>query len=211
MICSSTQDLIRIITKKGRVIINMNAEIQDYRDNKRKKEMIDGKIYLMARPCREHINVQDNITMIFNSYFKQNKRKCRAMTEDKLYINEDNYLEPDIKILCRETRKDDIPVIVVEVLSKSTSDRDLGVKMEKYAELGIKEYWIISWEMSTVNIYLLNENKKYDHYKSYAFFSDEKELRRLDEKELKEVVTEFSPTSFPELKIQLEEVFDLFV
>ena len=189
----------------------MNAQVQnDYCDNKRKIEKIDGKTYLMARPCREHINVQDNIAMIFNAYFKQNKRKCRAMSEDQLYINENNYYEPDIKILCRETRKDDIPVIVIEILSKSTADRDLGIKMKKYAELGIKEYWIVSWEMTTISVYRLNESNYYEHFKSYALFSDEKELKRLDEKELKEVVTEFSSASFPELTIQLADVFDFF-
>ena len=196
------------------MIINMNAEIQNYRDNKRKKEMIDGKIYLMARPCDEHIDVQDNIARIFNNYFIQNKRKCRARTESQLYHNEKNYYIPDVKILCRETGNndiDDIPVIVIEVLSKSNTDIDRIIKMKKYAELGIKEYWIITWEMSLIEIYcLLDENKEYDHHKSYAYYKTEEELRRLDEDELKDVVNEFSPVSFPELLIQLEDVFDIF-
>jgi len=179
-------------------------------DNKRKKEKIDGRIYLMATPCREHREVQFNIASIFNAYFKQNKRKCRAIIEHELYIDEENSLEPDIKVLCRESRNDDIPVIVVEVLSKSTSNRDFGIKMKKYAALGIKEYWIISWELMTVNVYLLDDNKIYDHYKSYAYFASEKELTKLDENELKEVVNEFSTVSFPELIVQLADVFDIF-
>jgi len=188
----------------------MNAEIQNYRDNKRKKEMIDGKIYLMARPCDEHINVQDNLVGMFNNYFKQNKRRCRAFTESQLYHNEKNYYIPDVKILCRESRNDDIPVIVIEVLSKSNTIIDRIIKMKKYAELGIKEYWIITWEMSLIEIYLLNENKEYEHYKSHAYYKTEDELRRLDDDELKEVVNEFSPVSFPELTIRLEDVFDIF-
>ena len=173
--------------------------------------MIDGKIYLMARPCDEHIDVQDNLTMIFNSYFKHNKRKCRARTESQLYVNEKNYVEPDVKVLCRENNKnDDIPVIVIEVLSKSTVDIDRDLKMAKYATLGIKEYWIITWEMSLIEIYLLNGNKEYKRYKTYAYYSSEQELRRLDEDELKEVVNEFSPVSFPELTVKLEDVFDIF-
>ena len=212
---------MRIINKtkeRQKGVVNMNAEIQNYSDNKRKKEMIDGKIYLMARPCDEHIDVQDNLTMIFNSYFKRNKRKCRARTESQIYVNEKNYFEPDVKILCRESaeqtrQNDDIPVIVVEVLSKSTGDRDKGVKMDKYAALGIKEYWIITWEAMLIDIYLLNENKEYKeykHYKSYSYYASEQELKRLDEDELREVVNEFSPVSFHELTIKLEDVFDIF-
>jgi len=188
----------------------MNAEIPDFRDNRRKKEMIDGKIYFIARPCDEHIDVQDNIARIFNNYFIKNKRKCRARTESQLYHNEKNYYIPDVKILCRESRNDDTPVIVIEVLSKSNTDIDRIIKMKKYAELGIKEYWIITWEMSLIEIYLLNDNKEYSYYKSYAYYKTEEELRRLDEDELKDVVNEFSPVSLPELAIQLEEVFNIF-
>ena len=191
----------------------MNEQAQNYSDRKIKKEKIDGQIYLMATPCREHRDVQYNISNAFNSYFKKNKRRCRAIFDHELYIDESNMLEPDIKILCRESRNDDIPVIVIEVLSKSTQGRDLGVKMKKYAELGIKEYWIVTWELSTIVIYLLNEdrqNQQYDLYKSYAYYSSESELARLDEYELKDAVKEFSPALFPELVIQLEDVFDIF-
>jgi len=189
----------------------MNAQIQDYiNDRKIKKEKIDGQIYLMASPRDEHLDVQYNITNAFNDYFKKNKRKCRARIDSQLYINEDNYVEPDVKILCRENKNDDIPVIVIEVLSKSTQGRDFGVKMKKYAELGIKEYWIVTWELSSIVIYLLNDEKQYNFYKSYAYYSSEAELKRLDENELKEVVKEFSPVLFPEIIIRLEDVFDIF-
>ena len=179
-------------------------------DRKIKKEIIDGQIYLMATPCGEHRDVQANFASIFNDYFKRNNRRCRAIFDHELYINEKNTLEPDIKILCREKRNDDIPVIIIEVLSKSTRDRDLGVKMEKYAQLGVKEYWIVTWETSSIDIYLLNENNEYKWHKSYVHYISEEELRRLDEIELKEVVKEFSPSSFPELIIKLEDVFDIF-
>ncbi|MCL2773905.1 MAG: Uma2 family endonuclease [Oscillospiraceae bacterium] len=181
----------------------MTEPVQNFiGDNKRKTEKIDCKIYLMSAPCDEHIDVQYNIAEIFNIYFKKNKRRCRAFTDSKTPINLDNYVKPDVKIICRESRNDDIPVIVVEILSNSTRGRDLGIKMKRYAELGVKEYWIITWELTAIDIYLLNDNKVYEYYKSYALKSDEDEL--------KEIVTEFSPPSFPELKIQLEDVFYIF-
>lgn len=186
----------------------MNEPIQY--SEKRKTEIIDGKIYLMASPCDEHINVQDNINNIFNTYFKQNKRKCRAMNESDIRVNNENRYRPDVKILCRETRSDDIPVIIAEILSKSTQDRDLGIKMKKYAELGVKEYWIVTWETSSIVIYLLSEDKRYDFYKSYALFTSEDELERLEEEEKKEIINEFSSVSFPEFVIRLEDVFDIF-
>jgi len=174
-----------------------------------KREKIDGRIYLV-RPSGEHRDVQANLTTIFNSYFKKNNRRCRAVSDHELYLDEDNFFEPDIKVLCRETRSDDMPVIVVEVLSKSTRARDLGPKMKKYAELGIKQYWIVTWETLSIDIYLLSGDNIYELYRSYAHFTSEAELKRLDEEERQAAVGEFSPPSFPELVVRLEDVFDIF-
>jgi Uma2 family endonuclease len=188
----------------------MNENIEKTYDRKLKIEKIDGRIYLMATPCREHREIQGNLNTIFNNYFRQNKRRCRAIIEDRLDIDENNFFEPDAKVLCRESRNDDIPVIVIEVLSKSTRGRDLGIKMKKYASIKIKEYWIVTWETLSIDTYILNENNEYELYESYACFASEAELKRLDEDEQKTIVGEFSPLSFPELIVRLEDVFDIF-
>jgi len=175
-------------------------------ERKFKEEKIDGKIYLMATPCREHRFIQGNLNTIFNNYFKKKKKRCVSIFEDRLNSDIDNYFEPDVMVFCYDTSKN-IPLIVIEVLSSSTRDRDLGIKMKKYAALGIKEYWIVTWETLSIDIYSLSDDKKYEFYKSYAYFAVEDLTHRLSENEKKEVVTEFSPVSIPDLKILLEDVF----
>ena len=190
----------------------MDAPIQDFVDKKLKREMIDGQIYLMASANDEHVDVQANISAAFNDYFAQHKRKCRARINSQVYLDEKNYLEPDVKVLCRETRSDDIPVIAVEVLSKSTEYRDYGIKMKKYAEFGIREYWIVNWKNSTVSIYLLKDGS-YEHFKTYARdIPGDRELKNLDEEEKAEIeiVEKFSPLSFPVLVMPMEKVFYIF-
>ena len=196
-----------------RCVINMTERVEKFIDRKIKKEKINGQIYLMASPCSEHRQVQGNLSTILNDYFKKNKRKCRAIFDHDLYIDEDNTLEPDIKILCRETRTDNIPVLVIEVLSKSTQDRDYSVKMKIYAEIGIREYWLIDWKDGTAAVYLLSENC-YKHYKTYALYiPNDKELQNLDEYEKTyiETVKEFHPVSFPELVVKMDDIFDIFI
>jgi len=185
------------------ISIHDNSHIKG---EKYKEEKIDGKIYKMAPPCNEHVDVQTNLNYIFTDYFKQNKKPCRARQGSGLEIDENNSLEPDLQIVCREKDNGEIPVIVVEVLSKSTRKRDLGVKMKKYAGLGIREYWIIAWEVSSITVYLLNEDGKYEFYDSYSVFT---EKDKLEEDIIKEIVTAFSPVSFPELLIRLDDVFDI--
>jgi len=186
------------------ILIQDNSHIKG---EKYKEEKIDGKIYKMAPPCNEHVDVQNNLNYIFTDYFKQNRKPCRAMSGGGLNIDENNSFEPDLQIKCREKDNGAIPVIVVEILSKSTRKRDLGVKMKKYAQLGIREYWIISWESSSITLYLLGEDGKYEFYDIYSVFT---EKDKLEEDILKEIVTAFSPVSFPELVVKLEDVFDIY-
>ena len=178
-----------------------------------KEEKIDGKIYLMARPSDNHEGVQGNIFYIFNDYFRRNKKRCRIKNEAQIYHNKDNYFIPDLMVFCynntRENNKK-IPVIIIEVMSKSTYDKDMNIKMKKYAELGIPEYWLVDYNNHTVNIFTLTEQQIYSHYKSYSYFTEEDydETGELREKEHKpEIIEEFSPVNFPDLAIKLEDIF----
>ena len=189
--------------------MNEPIQMRNFSERYPKTEKIDGEIYMMSAPCDEHIYVQGNLVYTFTDYFKRNKRKCRIMQDAKTDIDANTFVKPDLKILCKGSNNGEIPVIVIEILSRSTRDRDLGVKMKKYAELGVKEYWIITWEIVSIDIYLLNEEKKYDRYKSYVYYSSENELKDLDEDEKEHFVKEFSPVSFPELTVKLEDVFDI--
>ena len=155
-----------------------------------KIEKINGKIYLMATPADEHIDVQVNLAYIFTDYFRRNKKRCAARTEARLDIDANNFFKPDLMILCYNN-SEHTPLIVIEILSNSTRERDLGVKMEKYAQLGIKEYWIITWEISAIDIYLLTADKSYKIYKSYSYLRE----------------TQFSPVSIPELTVNIDDVF----
>jgi len=188
----------------------------NYLDNPFTEEKIDGKIYLMARPNGRHTMIQGNLFEIFNNYFAQKKKKCKAIFEWQLYIDKDNYVQPDLLIYCKsnnEKKNKAVPLIVIEVLSDSTWKKDVTDKMRKYAELGIEEYWIIDPRNQRVSIYKLNDNKYAEPSEVYGYpfnlddddFSPVPEVR---EKEEQEVIKEFAPPFFPDLTIMLEDVFD---
>ena len=192
---------------------NYAVDDTNYIDDPFVEEMIDGKIYLMARPDSRHLIIQRNLSEIFRDYFKKNKRKCTAISEMQIYIDEYNYVEPDVLIYCIDNNKKKdrrIPVIIIEVLSPSTWKKDVTSKMQKYAEIGIEEYWTIDYLAKRINIYKLNGDK-YDFHESYYFFSEEdfSIVPKIRAKEEGEFIKEFSPISFPEMTILLEDVFNL--
>ncbi|MEM8602864.1 MAG: Uma2 family endonuclease [Cyanobacteria bacterium P01_H01_bin.121] len=53
------------------------------------------------------------------------------------------------------------PLIVVEVVSPSSGERDYQDKLQEYARVGAQEYWILDPDAQTASIYRLNEASEY--------------------------------------------------
>jgi len=191
--------------------------MQDYAidDNvfsdKRRKEIIDGRIYLMASPSEKHVSIQYNLCSIFNEYFRKGKNKCLAILAKDLYISRTNWLIPDLLIYCKdnnEKKNKKVPLIVVEILSESTWKRDVTVKMKKYAELEIEEYWIIDPDTQRLTIYKL-EDGKYEQSELYNLpLPVEEDVPIKPDDEEVEIIKNFSPAFFPELTVSLEDIFN---
>jgi len=184
----------------------------NYIDNPFIEERIDGKIYLMARPNNRHATIQENLFEILNRYFASKDKRCRAMFERQLYMNKDNYVQPDLLIYCKdnnEKKNKSVPLIVIEVLSDSTWQKDMTTKMRKYAELGIEEYWIIDPKSQKLSIYGL-DGGRYEVSEAYnqPFEDDFSHVPEVRAREEQAVAKEFSPSFFPDFVIKLADVFD---
>ncbi|WP_370729802.1 Uma2 family endonuclease [Fibrella arboris] len=56
-----------------------------------------------------------------------------------------------------ETMVHPAPDLIVEILSRSTTSRDRGIKFEDYAAHGVREYWIIDPVRESLEQYQLDE------------------------------------------------------
>ena len=182
-------------------------------------EILDGKIFYMAPPAGEsHHNITDNITTIFKNYLKG--KPCRAYSDgpyvhldtvDVSDISKKDKLIPDVMIVCNKDiiKKNFIagaPDLIVEVLSPSTAKNDIGYKKDLYAEYGVKEYWIISQEERSVQVYILKDGVyKLDNI--YRIYEDWV-LEGMDEEEKSEIIKEFKTSLYDDLIIKVEEVFE---
>lgn len=93
-----------------------------------------------------------------------------------------------------------VPKFIVETLSPSTAKRDRAEKKEIYEKVGVEEYWIVTPQGKTVEIYYL-ENGKYDLQQSYILQDDKNEDHYNAE-------TEICLWAFPHIKMILGEIFD---
>ena len=182
----------------------------------RRKEIINGQIYLMAGAATPHNDIVGNLFFIIKRHLRG--KRCKVYGENiKVYFDEENEVLPDIKIVCdRDKIKSDkiygAPDLVVEVLSPSTSKKDLTVKKDLYERYGVPEYWIISPKEKSVQVYLLKENGyKLDNV--YHDFSEEdiKDAKKYgDDEQIKIINVKTIKTLLygDDLIINISEIFE---
>ena len=103
-------------------------------------------------------------------------------------------VQPDISVIC-DLEKLDIkgclgpPDWIIEIVSPSTAKKDTKDKYEVYEFAGVREYWIVYPEARNVYVYTLDERGKFIGQRP---FTHEDQI---------------SPAFFPELVIDLSQVF----
>lgn len=169
-------------------------------------EIIDGTAYYQATPSSAHQTISGNLYLIIGNYLKG--KPCRLFAapftvrlpleggETDEQKNK-NIVEPDLTIVCDKSRLDKngyngAPTFVIEIVSKSSAKRDNIIKLNKYQQAGIKEYWIITPETETIVRYSLNEQGHYATPDMYILGEDE-------------IITS---KSFCDMSIKLADVFE---
>ncbi len=129
-------------------------------------ELIDGKFFFMQSPTSTHQGVLGNFIFETMLFIKQNKGECKpfvAPLDVQLDCDEKTMVQPDFMIICDKEKiwKDRIygaPDFVVEVLSPSTKKRDTDIKLIKYKDAGVREYWIVDTDKERVICYFFEED-----------------------------------------------------
>lgn len=125
----------------------------EYMDDENIKERFGNQIILMSPTRQEHNDVIQEIAYSLKSKLKCNKCKISVETVairldeyDHHLCGPKKYVCPDLMVRCKGDNNEfnNIPELVVEVLSLSTKDNDLGCKKELYEFLGVKDYLIVS-------------------------------------------------------------------
>ena len=135
-------------------------------DDRRKMELDEGALYLMAKPRLVHQFFQSRLSMHFETYldgFAEPPADVFADIIVALSLERRILLAPDLTVVLKggaATVTDlmvvGTPDIVIEILS-SDSGRDLMRKRQLYAEAGGPEYWIFDPVDDTVALLRLRD------------------------------------------------------
>lgn len=141
--------------------------LEDYHNmpEDRRAELIDGVIYDMASPSPLHQMIAGMVYARILAFIEKNKGDCIpfiAPADVQLDCDDWTMVQPDVFILCKQDRLRRFgicgaPDFVLEILSGSTRKKDMTVKLTKYMEAGVKEYWVIDPEKRLLIVYIGEE------------------------------------------------------
>ena len=128
-------------------------------DQIERHDFVDGEVYAMSGGEDRNATVALNIAMALRQHLRGSK--CSVyLTDVRLHVRaRDNYFYPDVMVTCSEAdhasrlSKSD-PVLIVEVLSKSTEAYDRGEKFANYRAIeALSEYVMIDINARRVDLY----------------------------------------------------------
>jgi len=132
-----------------------------------KREYIDGQVYAMAGAGYNHNCIAATIARKFGNHLEGTP--CATLTADmKVRLGKD-YVYPDVLVDCSTLSGNDYfstsPVIIVEVLSKSTRKIDTTAKLLRYINLpSLQEYVLIEQDFVSVQVLRKANAWKPDYY-----------------------------------------------
>jgi Uma2 family endonuclease len=168
------------------VPVKKNNDLFTYADyltwpDEERWELIDGIPYDMTpAPNRYHQDISVKMTSTIEQFLRSKKCKVYAAPFDvrfqEVNQNDDEILtvvQPDISVICDRSKLDEkgckgAPDLIIEILSLGTSRKDRVIKFYTYERFGVKEYWIISPDDKTVEVFILGENGKYGRPEFYT-------------------------------------------
>lgn len=140
----------------------------------RRVELIDGVFYDMSCPHQAHQEILLGFHEQMLPCINKHRDECRFLispVDVRLDRNNRTAVQPDIMVICNPSIIQGryvwgAPDFVVEVLSRSTKRKDMVLKLHKYLEAGVKEYWMIDYEKHEVIVYVFSGDLS---IKTYTF------------------------------------------
>lgn len=126
-------------------------------------EIIDGELYVTRAPHIRHQDAGGNIHVELAMWSRQTQLGKPFQTPGIIFTPTDAVI-PDLIWISSDRLKNGIdeaghltvaPELIVEILSpgERNEQRDKEVKLKLYSLKGVQEYWIVSWQLKTIEIY----------------------------------------------------------
>lgn len=136
-------------------------------DSPIKHQYIEGYVQAMSGASRNHERIAGNVFGEIRNYLKD--KPCEAFSTDLKIKAGLHFFYPDAMVVCDDPNPHDYytesPVLVVEVLSKSTRKLDETIKRRVYQSIpSLQEYVLIEQDIVDVEVCRRSEGWVSNHY-----------------------------------------------
>ena len=123
-------------------------------------ELINGRLMMGPAPNTKHQEILGRLHLELGGFNREHGLGKVYVAPYDVYLSDTNVVQPDLLFISR-AREDIVteqnvrgaPDLVIEVLSPSTAEKDLGEKHELYERHGVLEYWIVDPVAETVAVH----------------------------------------------------------
>jgi Uma2 family endonuclease len=126
-------------------------------------EIIDGELYVTRAPHIRHQGAAGKLHMRLENWSEETGLGNAFQTPGVIFTPTDAVI-PDVVWISQERLANGVdeaghltvaPELMVEILSPGevNEQRDKAVKLKLYSLHGVQEYWIVSWQLKTLEIY----------------------------------------------------------
>lgn len=138
------------------------ATVEDYRATPEgtRYQLVEGELLMSPSPNRFHQDIVWNISQILGTYLSKNRIGRAYFAPFDVFLTEHNVFQPDVLFVLSANfdrfRDDGLhgpPDLAIEVLSPSTAQLDKKNKRRVYAQVGVKELWLVDPLLLQIQVY----------------------------------------------------------
>ncbi|HSP98814.1 MAG TPA: Uma2 family endonuclease [Candidatus Dormibacteraeota bacterium] len=163
-------------------------------DDGNRWEIIGGEVFVTPAPFVPHQDVVLNLATLLRTHTRAHRLGRVFVSPIAVVLERPSGVQPDLVFVSRARRGIiqekgifGAPDLIVEVTSPSTATRDRGMKLDLYARVGVRYYWLVDPRRGTLRALRLEGH-------GYAI---EAELGRRGT---------FVPSLFPRLTVRMRDV-----
>ena len=129
-------------------------------------ELLNGELIMSPSPREIHQYISGNLYLVLGAFVRERSLGRGYFSPFDVVLSDTDVVQPDLLFVSNERAAiitaDNIqgaPDLVVEILSPATAERDRTIKLDLYAQHGVKEYWIVDPDDKTITVLLRGESR----------------------------------------------------
>ena len=149
-------------------------DVQLMPDDGNRYEAIDGDVYVTPAPTFRHQRVSWRLGKALDRLLEEPGHGVVVPVPFGVeFPATGEGVQPDLLFVSKERRGiisnaglTGAPDLAVEILSRSTANRDRGLKLRLYKRQGVREYWIVDPDENVVDVWRFGEEPAHERFRT---------------------------------------------